>query len=130
MSSTDANLTSFGCDTKGKIAIIVHGWKESIETEWATDLVGNLLKHRGGCVIFMDYSNHSMVQEYFDLVGKFYQISHVLLEKLYDLERQGFSPDNLFMYGFSFGGQLVVNTGAVYGDQKIAEIDGEKRSKV
>lgn len=125
MSSAEANLTSFGCDTEGKVAIVVHGWKESIETEWVSDLIGNLLAYRGGCVMFMDYSNHSMVQEYFDLVGKFYRISTVLLEKLFELESQGFNPDNLFLYGFSFGGQLVVYTGALYGDQKIAQIDGE-----
>lgn len=125
MSSTEANLTSFGCHTEGKVAIVVHGWKESIETEWVSDLIGNLLEYRGGCILFMDYSNHSMVQEYFDLVGKFYPLSTVLLEKLLELETQGFNPDNLFMYGFSFGGQLVIYTGALYGDQKIAQIDGE-----
>jgi hypothetical protein len=125
MSSTDANLTSLGCDTKGKLAIVVHGWKESIETEWVEELLENLLLYRGGCIIFMDYSNHSMDPDYFDLVGKFYPISQVLMGMLYNIEKQGFSPDNLFMYGFSFGGQIVINTGMHYGEQRIAEIDGK-----
>lgn len=73
----------------------------------------------------MDYSNHSQVQEYFALVRKFDALSHVLLEKLFQLEAQGFQPDNLFMYGFSFGAQLVVNAGNLYGERRIAEIDGE-----
>lgn len=72
----------------------------------------------------MDYSNHSMVQDYFLLVKKFTLLSGVLVEKLYQLEAEGFNPDNLFMYGFSFGAQLVINAGNLYGDSRIAEIDG------
>lgn len=77
----------------------------------------------------MDYSNHSVVQDYFVLVRKFNFISQVLVDKLVQLEEQGFNPDNLFMYGFSFGAQLVINAGNLYGERKIAEIDGKKRKK-
>lgn len=73
----------------------------------------------------MDYSNHSIVQEYFTLVRKFDEISHVLLEKLHHLEAQGFDPKNLFMYGFSFGAQLAINAGNLYGEARIDSIDGE-----
>lgn len=72
----------------------------------------------------MDYSNHSVVQDYFVLVRKFDSLSHVLLEKLHRLDAQGFNPDNLFMYGFSFGAQLVIHAGNLYGAQRVAEIDG------
>ena len=65
-----------------------------------------------------------MVQDYFLLVKKFTLLSGVLVEKLYQLEAEGFNPDNLFMYGFSFGAQLVINAGNLYGDSRIAEIDG------
>lgn len=109
--------------------IIVHGWLESIETEWVHDLVENLQRYRGGCVIFMDYSNHSIVQDYFVLVRKFDSISQVLIDKLFQLEAQGFNPDNLFMYGFSFGAQLVINAGNLYGDRRIAEIDGKEKNE-
>lgn len=124
MSSLDGNLTQLGCNASEKYAIVVHGWQESITTEWVHDMVGNLQRYRGGCIIFMDYSNHSIVQDYFVLVGKFNQLSQTLVEKLLRLEAQGFNPDNLFMYGFSFGAQLVINAGNIYGEQKIAEIDG------
>lgn len=73
----------------------------------------------------MDYSNHSIVQEYFVLVSKFEELSRVLVEKLHQLEAQGFNPDNLFMYGFSFGAQLAINAGNIYGENRIAEIDGK-----
>lgn len=97
---------------------------QSISTDWVPELIQNLLQYRGGCILFMDYSNHSLVQEYFVLVRKFDPLSEVLLHKLLQLESQGFNPDNLFMYGFSFGAQLVINAGNLYGEQKIAEIDG------
>lgn len=73
----------------------------------------------------MDYSNHSFVQEYFMLVRKFDALTEVLVEKLVQLEAQGFNPDKLFMYGFSFGAQLVINAGNLYGQQRVAEIDGK-----
>lgn len=72
----------------------------------------------------MDYSNHSVVQEYFTLVRKFDELSYILVEKLYQLESEGFNPENGFMCGFSFGAQLVINAGNLYGPQRIAEIDG------
>lgn len=124
-STADNDLTQMGCNSSEKYAMIVHGWLESIATDWVGDLVHNLLKYRGGCVVVMDYSNHSVVQEYFVLVRKFAALSDVLLQKLHQLESQGFHPDNLFMYGFSFGAQLVVNVGTLYGENRIAEIDGE-----
>lgn len=97
---------------------------ESIETDWVDDLMKNLKRYRGGCIIFMDYSNHSVVQDYFLLVRKFNGLSQVLVEKLRQLESEGFDPDNLYMYGFSFGAQLAINAGKLYGHQRIAEIDG------
>jgi acetyl esterase/lipase len=124
-SSFDNDSALRGCQPNEKYAVIVHGWLESIKTDWVDDLVENLLRYRGGCIFFMDYSNHSMVQEYFMLVRKFDDISQVLVDKLYHLEGQGFNPDNLFIYGFSFGAQLAINAGNLYGEGKIAEIDGE-----
>lgn len=73
----------------------------------------------------MDYSNHSIVSDYFNLVRKFIPISNVLLRKLHQLEDQGFNEDKMFLYGFSFGAQLVINSGILFGVNKIAEIDGE-----
>lgn len=125
MSSFDSDLTQLGCNSSEKYAFVVHGWLESIATDWVHDLIENLKRERGGCIVFMDYSNHSIVQDYFVLVRKFNSLSGVLVDKLRQMEAQGFDPDNLFMYGFSFGAQLVINAGNLYGENKIAEIDGK-----
>jgi dienelactone hydrolase len=106
------------------VALVVHGWLESIETPWVPDLLANLREYRGGCIIFMDYSNHSIVNDYFVLVRKFNPISSVLLRKLAQLDEQGFDPDKMFLYGFSFGAQLVIHAGMLFGSNRIAEIDG------
>lgn len=103
----------------------MHGWLESIETEWVSELIKNLQYYRGGCIIFMDYSNHSIVSDYFTLVRKFNPITNVLLKKLHQLDGQGFSEDKMFLYGFSFGAQLVIHSGILFGENRIAEIDGE-----
>lgn len=110
--SADNNLTDFGCDPNGAFALIVHGWLESNNTEWVSELIDNLLIYRGGCIIFMDYSPHSRTPftafDYFGLVPKFGEISRVLLKKLHQMEREGLNPDNWFLFGFSFGAQLVI----------------------
>lgn len=114
------------CDSNDKIAIVVHGWLESIRADWVDELIENLREYRGGCIIFMDYSNHSVVNDYFNLVRKFNPITNVLLKKLHQLDAQGFDNDKIFLYGFSFGAQLVIHAGILFGPQRIAEIDGEK----
>jgi hypothetical protein len=125
-STFNQSLTDLGCNSSEKVAIVVHGWLESIETEWVPDLINNLMQYRGGCIIFMDYSNHSIVNDYFVLVNKFDVISSVLLKKLNQLSEQGFKDEEMFLYGFSFGAQLVINAGILFGENRIAEIDGEK----
>lgn len=125
MTTFDDNLTALGCNSSEKVAIVVHGWTESIETDWVSELIMNLRKYRGGCIIFMDYSNHSLDREYFNLVRKFTPLSSVLLRKILQLNSQGFTDDNMFMYGFSFGAQLVIYAGMSYGSNRIAAIDGE-----
>lgn len=121
----DDNLTERGCNSSEKVAVIVHGWGESIETNWVNDLIKNLREYRGGCIIFMDYSNHSIDRDYFNLVRKFGPISSVLIKKLVQLNNQGFDDENMFMYGFSFGAQLSIYAGMSFGKNRIAEMDCE-----
>jgi predicted alpha/beta-fold hydrolase len=125
VSTFDDNLTERGCNASDKVAIVVHGWTESIQTYWVGELIENLRTYRGGCIIFMDYSKHSMVNDYFQLVRKFNPISLVLLKKFHQLEKQGFDDDKMFVYGFSFGAQLAIHTGMKFGKQRIAEMDGK-----
>lgn len=115
----DQKLSTNGCDPKGNFAIIVHGWNENIHTPWVKDTVNNLIKYRGGCVIFMDYSNFSTVSDYFILTPHFFKISRILLRKV----RQIGNYDRLFMYGFSFGSRLCFEVGSQLGYRVIDRID-------
>lgn len=93
---------------------------ESIYTPWVSDTVQKLLIYRGGCVVFMDYSNYSIVADYFRLVPHFYNIADLLLRKF----KQIGNYDRLFMFGFSFGSRLCFEAGAQLGYQVIERIDG------
>lgn len=83
------------------------------------DTVKNLLVHRGGCVIFMDYSKFSIVSDYFNLTPLFDEIAGVLLRKIKQIR----SYDRLFLYGFSFGSRLCFEAGARLGYPLIDRID-------
>ena len=71
----------------------------------------------------MDYTTYSK-GDYFTLLSQFDNISTVLTEKLVELEGQGYNPSNGFMFGFSFGAQLVLEAGRRFGYRKLEEIDG------
>jgi hypothetical protein len=115
----DRDLTEHQCGHNGTYAIVVHGWKESIATPWVMGTIVNLMYHRGGCVIFMDYSNYSIVSDYFQLTPHFYGIASVLLRKV----KQIGNYNQLFMYGFSFGSRLCFEVGIQLGYQQIDRID-------
>lgn len=111
-------------DNVEKFAVIVHGWKESCDVDWINVLVHNLNEFRGGVIMCMDYSYFAQEDKYFNLVNQFDAIADVLTIKLRDLERAGYDPDNGYVFGFSFGGQLVVEAGKRFGVRRIKNIDG------
>lgn len=118
------------CDVNGKFAFVVHGYNGGYST-WLDTITKKLLQYRGGCVILMDFKlysdlpNLSLFQSYYPLVANFSKISNVLTKKLRNLEVEGFNPDNVFMFGFSYGARLVIDAAANFGIQKIKEIDGK-----
>lgn len=118
------SLVDKGCNPEENFAVIVHGWLETYEkTEWVPDLIGNLTLTRGGCIIYMDYSNFSVNPNYFVLVSQFQNISNVLLSKLNQLKDQGFDPEKGYMFGFSFGSHLVIDAATRFGEKLFKEID-------
>lgn len=125
VSTLSDDFQSLGCDPSEKLAFLTHGFRESISSKWVTDLVINLKTYRGGCIIFMDYSNHSTIPIYTLLVERFYQIMTVMMRKLRQLEAQGFDFGKMYMFGFSYGAQLVLRAGVLLGVGRVAEIDGE-----
>jgi pimeloyl-ACP methyl ester carboxylesterase len=122
--SFDENICDRGCDPEGKFAIIVHGWLEELATEWVQDLISNLTVYRGGCIIFMDYSNYSINPNYFLLTPHFQNISDHLLRFMQQLDSEGFDFGNGYMFGFSFGAWLAIETAKTFGTKRFAEIDG------
>lgn len=76
----------------------------------------------------MDYSKYS-VQNYLQLkVNNFEGIVTLLTNKINDLVRNAsFDPDNIYMFGFSFGARVVLEAGQRFAndsDVKIKQIDG------
>jgi hypothetical protein len=117
-------LTSKGCETDGPFAFIVHGWLGSKQA-WQQALVKKLLKYRGGCVIVFNWGKYSDNFNYELVVNLHWKkVSTVLTRKLKNLESEGVSPDNMFLYGHSLGGRMVIDAGIDFGKGKIAQIDG------
>lgn len=72
----------------------------------------------------MDYSPFSMNSNYYALVREFNGIATVLTKKLKDFQAQSFVPDDIYMFGFSFGAQLALEAGRRFGKKLIKQIDG------
>ena len=125
-STFDQSLSGRGCDKNDKIAFVVHGWREDINASWVTDLIRNLTIYRGGCIMFVDYSFYAMIPFYRIFYNHFPYISNVILNKLKQLEEEGFNPNNMYMFGYSFGARLVIDAAAEFGHQRINQIDGEE----
>ncbi|XP_063701819.1 phospholipase A1-like [Culicoides brevitarsis] len=90
------------CNPTENFTIIVHGWTESINCNWAPSLIQEFLTARRGCVFFMDYFYYSNLR-YFTLVRHFDGIYKVLLQKLLQLDDLGFDFTKSHLFGFSYG---------------------------
>lgn len=62
---------------------------------------------------------------YLHLLSNFDGIAEVLTDKLRQFRQQRFEPSRMFMFGFSFGGQLVLEAGRRFGERQIQQIDGK-----
>lgn len=119
VSTFNTSIADQGCDVDGNFAMIAHGWIEGIITPWVRLVVRNLLKFRGGCVFFMDYSTFANVSNYFSLTYNFNGISDVFLKKF----RQIGNYDRQYCFGFSFGSRLCIDVGLRIGNQSIGRMD-------
>uniref|UniRef100_A0A1I8PD64 Lipase domain-containing protein n=1 Tax=Stomoxys calcitrans TaxID=35570 RepID=A0A1I8PD64_STOCA len=113
------------CGGNEKTAYVFHGWTESCTTEWVTQLIERLTFYRGGCIICVDYKEWAD-KPYLDLVQRFDVISEILYEEILTQIRNGLNPQNNYMFGFSYGGQLASKIGRVlnfYHGYKIKRMD-------
>jgi hypothetical protein len=121
ISNFNTTIIEQGCDPNGNFSMIVHGWKEGFRlgTTWVNATILNLLKYRGGCVFFMDYSKYSNVADYFTLTPHFQGILSVLVKKFKQIENY----NRQYCFGFSFGAWLCPEAGKKVGTQLIDRMD-------
>lgn len=124
LSTFDKPLSERGCNTKGNFSFMTHGWNGS-KSPWILDLVSNLTQQRKGCVIFMNYSYYSDNDNYFQVISHFEPISKLVTRKLRQLEADGVADENIFMFGFSFGGRIVIEAALNFGKKRIPSIDSK-----
>lgn len=72
----------------------------------------------------MDYYIYSQNPNYFALVNQFDGIVEVLTNKLRQFKKENFDPNKMFLFGFSFGAQMVLEAGRRFGPKTIQQIDG------
>lgn len=65
-----------------------------------------------------------MNSNYYLLVRDFNGIATVLTNKLKEFQRNSVDPNSIYMFGFSFGGQLALESGRRFGKMLIKQIDG------
>lgn len=119
LSPSNSSVVDQGCDLDGNFTMIVHGWNEGISTPWLNRTIAQFLRHRGGCVFFIDYSKFANAPNYFNLVSHFEGISRVLTNKM----RQIGNFDRQYCFGFSFGSRLCIDAGINIGNQQISNMD-------
>lgn len=73
----------------------------------------------------MDFSHFSKTENYFRLVKIFYPLRDILVLKLQTMMSKGFRADQIFFYGFSFGGRISLEAGKACGNQIFEAMDSE-----
>jgi hypothetical protein len=112
------SLETFNCDPRGNTTFVVHGWLESIDRPWVRPMINEFLKLRGNCVFFMDYSFYS-TGGYFQLTPHFNSIANLLTEKILKIAM----PQNVVLFGFSFGARLVTKAGVLIASSEASRVD-------
>lgn len=88
----------------------------------------DLLEHRTGCVICMDYSDYN--REYHTLFIHFKAISKILLGKLTELRDKSLRSQDAFLFGFSFGARLITRAATDFGPKLLGVIHCECTSLI
>lgn len=119
VSTFNLSISDQGCKPDEKRTMVVHGWLGGINAYWVADTLLQLLKHRGGCVFFMDYGKYANVSNYFDLVPHLYGVSAVLTKKL----KQIGGIELQYFYCHSFGSRVCIESGIEIGNRSIPRMD-------
>lgn len=129
ISTFNQSLQQLGCTETCNFSFVTHGWLGS-NASWILDTISNLNYYRKGCVVFMNYSFYSDTPNYMDLKRHFRPLANLVTKKLKQVRDGGISSDCMFLFGFSFGGRLVIEGALNYGPGQISMIDSEEKFKI
>lgn len=87
---------------------------------WFRNGIVDLIKHRGGCIICMDYSDYN--DDYGFLLVNFRSIAKILTNKLDMLRSMSFRSKSAYLFGFSFGARLIARAANDFGPRRIGTI--------
>lgn len=73
----------------------------------------------------MDYGHYANAESLSILKEHFDGIVTVLENKLRHFQQQFFLPKQFYLFGFCFGGQIVLQAGRSFGYRLIEQIDGK-----
>lgn len=85
----------------------------------------DLLEHRTGCIICMDYSDYN--REYSGLIIHFKTITDILLNKMIELRGKGFRTRDAYFFGFSYGARLITRAALEFGSKPVGTIHCEQK---
>lgn len=124
--ASGTNLTTLGCRKTGKFTFISHGWNGS-KGVWIIPLKEMFKNYRGGCIIVLNWGKYSDDPLY-PVVVMFHwkAVANTLADRLFRLEKEGVSPDDMHLYGHSLGARMVIDAGTTFGPGRIATIDGKR----
>lgn len=71
----------------------------------------------------MDYSEYARYS-YLYLLSQFDGIAEVLSNTVRHFRQALFDPSQMYMFGFSYGAQLVLEAGRRFGENSLQQIDG------
>ncbi|XP_031633365.1 uncharacterized protein LOC116347088 [Contarinia nasturtii] len=109
--------TNTKCYETKQYSMIVPGYTENCDTFWVKELRMNLLEHRSGCIICMDYSNYN--NDYPFLLRHFKMVAKILTDQLINLRGKGFRATDSYYFGFSYGARLLVRAGNDFGAKTL-----------
>lgn len=122
LDDNDTQLLVKNCAPTGNWTFIIHGWMQNRHFLWIEKAKRNFLQERGGCVFVVDYSYYC-VGAYMNRPELFDGIQGAITRQYQRLEQLGFSPDNCFIFGFSYGAILALESAYKFGPKKIKRID-------
>lgn len=122
MDNNNNDVLMKNCPPSGNWTFIIHGWGQNRLFFWILRATRNFLRERGGCVFVVDYSYYCD-GVYLNRPELFNGIQGEITKKYELLETLGYSPDNGFIFGFSFGAILALESAYKFGPQKIRRVD-------